>query len=658
MQLHEKVTQGELTSFVGRTKELEMMFNHINSRWKWQWLHIYGPSGIGKSTLLKHFKSYCTDNYIYELDGSRGLIEADVKDIAERISQHSHSTESTIVLLIDSFDQWRSAEYWLARWLGQLRSTVRIITAGQNYLTGGWLRSGWASLIQMIQLKTLSPSEVSHYAQKRGIADLNASSLLFRYSRGIPLAMMLATEVMLRGDDFKLFDSNKQFYLTSMLMNELLQNMPSSLHQLLEAASVYWRFNEERLAVITQGKITAEAFRQFVELSFVVSRDDGWTLHDAVRAWALEDLIRRKPQAYEQMRRKALEQILLEERMHPHLQHNMYIDKFSLHEHPIVRTICFSGHLDDLELRECRECDLPTILSLYVHYHHHAGPLPEEVPPMTQLIRSIWEADPSSFITIWKQDEILAAYGKIPLNHRMLRVLENEPLLQPFIHGFERIPNAFLIAFVGIIPDLAENTRAYILNAILNNFIPSEWIIDFTCLTEWFPVFELVGFERAAWADAISPAGIEFRAFVLDLREEDFLTKLNRTLSSGPIERTLNNREGSVNINELKTLLKNWSRLPLQPDSVDNYMRLFPRRKAAIGDATGAAVQQDLLNSIQLLYEGGERESILGRLLTYTYIQVIEPHERVAERLNLSMATYYRHLNKALKQLYQLLANG
>lgn len=86
---------------------------------------------------------------------------------------------------------------------------------------------------------------------------------------------------------------------------------------------------------------------------------------------------------------------------------------------------------------------------------------------------------------------MIAFYGKVPLHNKMLQVLANESLFQPFIRRWKPIPKAFLLSFLGINPELAENTRAYILNTMINHFLLSEWIIDFTCLKEWFPVFEL-----------------------------------------------------------------------------------------------------------------------------------------------------------------------
>jgi hypothetical protein len=264
---------------------------------------------------------------------------------------------------------------------------------------------------------------------------------------------------------------------------------------------------------------------------------------------------------------------------------------------------------------------------------------------------------PTSFITIWKGNELIAFFGKIPLHPEILQVLATEPLLQPFVREWKPIPNSFLLSLLGIQPELEVKTRAYIINTIINHLSFSEWIIDFTCLKEWFPVFELCGFERASWADATSEFGTEYRAFVLDLTQEDFLTKLDRALANGTLEETLVHDEPPRDVQGLKTLLKEFTNLPKDPALSGIYIRLFPHRapKDLSFEKLGQYIQQDLMNLINDLTKGTDREATLGKLLKSTYIQGIRPHERVAERFSLSMATYYRYLNKAYDRLYQLL---
>jgi hypothetical protein len=329
----------------------------------------------------------------------------------------------------------------------------------------------------------------------------------------------------------------------------------------------------------------------------------------------------------------------------------------SLHENPLVRNICFTGHLDNVEVRGCEECDLPVIESLYIRYHHFVLPEASEDILMVRLIRPIWEVDPSSFITIWQENELVAFFGKIPLHDKMLKVLEIDQLFHPFLKGWKPAPNSYLICFVGLEPELAAKTQTYVISTLINHFSLSEWLLDFTCLKEWFPVLELCGFEPAPWSNGKTQSGTEFRGFILDLTQEDYLSKLDRVLSKNSLGETLKQPKSTGDINELKILLKEFSKIPGNPGLSEDYIRLFPHRITfdLSTDSIGQFIQKDIVDVINQLIGGEEMDATLGRIIKYAFIQGIRPHELVAKKTNLSLSTYYRYLNKALERLYQVL---
>jgi len=213
MKLSEKLLIGERAWFVGRARELEMIRRHAAGDSERIWLHFYGQGGIGKTSLLRMFRSELKDACCFYLDGSRGishkedvleqlaeqlrirggqvLASPDPHDIVQRMNRLSLDTGKNVVLIIDTFENMRPVEDWLAEWLHQWEETTRIVTAGRNPLTGGWLRFGWAGLIETTQLHALASSEVERYADIRGLGDNRSLSTLIQFSGGIPLAWRL-----------------------------------------------------------------------------------------------------------------------------------------------------------------------------------------------------------------------------------------------------------------------------------------------------------------------------------------------------------------------------------------------------------------------------------------------------------------------------------
>ncbi|MCR2803351.1 ATP-binding protein [Paenibacillus soyae] len=676
MSASEKLSNAQRTLFVGRSEELEALRRYAAGDEPWQWLHIYGQGGMGKSALLRQFRMECANAgmRVGYLDGSRAVRQAEETfgQLEEAFlvrsgsagpgesGSRSNADNHAPILLVDELDQLRPIEHRFLQWLETLREPVRVVSACRHSLTGGWLRSSWAARAHSLRLRELNPSDVGRYAQERGLVDEQVHAHLYRFSGGVPLAMTLTAESMLRNDNPGIPERGDRFQLLSTLMADLLRGYSPAIHRLLEAASVYRCFNEERLAAILNEPSGSDEFRAFAGLPFLSLTEDGWMLHDAVRAWALEDLTMRKPVAYEQMRRKALKQLQLEEQLNPSQRSKLQLDKMSLHEQPVVRAICASGHLDEVELRMCREADVAAVQELYIRFHRHSFADLSADPPMVSLLRSLWQAEPSSFITLWKQDRMIAFFSKIPLRGKTLALLQTEPLLLPFFSAWKPIPNAYLFSLIGIEPDLESKTRGYIITALINHFSRSEWILDFTCLQEWFPVFELCGFERLPWADAATEDGIEFRAFALDLRQEDFVTKMDRAVNRSMAESASNVPADEEAIPSLRLLLKNWHALPRKSELSQMYARLFPHRTASpeSDGNMGYAAQKALSEAIQRLCQGYEREELYGKLLHDTYLEKIRPAERIAKKWNMSPATYYRYLNLALEQLFQDLTRG
>ena len=133
MQIQAKLYGAERNFFVGRKKELEILRKHAAGLSDCQWLHIYGQSGIGKSTLLQQFMAELEVGEFYFLDGSktirakedvlvqlaiqlrsageRGLNEQDQEEIVNRMIRRSTQKGCPILfylILLKIGTPWRN----------------------------------------------------------------------------------------------------------------------------------------------------------------------------------------------------------------------------------------------------------------------------------------------------------------------------------------------------------------------------------------------------------------------------------------------------------------------------------------------------------------------------------------------------------------------
>jgi DNA-directed RNA polymerase specialized sigma subunit len=75
--------------------------------------------------------------------------------------------------------------------------------------------------------------------------------------------------------------------------------------------------------------------------------------------------------------------------------------------------------------------------------------------------------------------------------------------------------------------------------------------------------------------------------------------------------------------------------------------------------ATSATFRKKLVTIIEQMEQGSEEEQIYSSILKLAYIQKSLKHEGIADRLNLSLSTYYRYIKKAIeKTAYYLMKDN
>jgi hypothetical protein len=681
VDIGELLLERQRSLFVGREKEFAMLEQALSDP-DWQLLNIHGPGGIGKTTLLRLFAQTIDPARCFYFDGHSGfqtpddfltkmkaalrpttlVVEGDGTDLLNEYA----GTHQGIILLLDTFEQWGAIENWLRNdYFLKLNPLVKVIIAGRYALTDQWLRGNWNLLVQNIELQPLSFVEVQTYAKTRGIVKTSIVGSLLRFSRGLPLALSMACEIIVRKGNTGFLDQPQQTEMIGYLATELTKGLDdASFKQYLEAASVIWKFNQETLQTLLQMNVSTEQFRSFCKLPFVIRQENHWSLHDSVRQWIFSDFRSRLPQSFYHYRQRALTLLREREANHPDKKAEIAFEKLYLHEDDFIRSFCFQWD-DSLALRECAEQDFEQVEQLYSKYLHTQSNYVPEDTHLEPLLHPLWHIDPRAFTGLWRGDQLVAFCSCIPLTEQTIPFFRDHPITAPATAQYDPNQEQCIICLAGLEPRLENEIGGSVARAMVKIVDRNAFIINLISMPNWIPYLPLLGFERTPWADSSTQKGVDYLGYQLDLRKERFSSKVDRMFpmaDSVPAAVLLEDRPyATESTNKLpleeavvlvQRALKHFSRLPLHPEISSTLGALLtndhPNREA---DAIAQQLQDEIHRVLHMFAHGDKEAQRFSQILHYAYIQKIGTHERVAEYLNIPNPSYYRYLRAAVRRL-------
>ncbi len=315
-------------------------------------LYIFGPGGVGKTTLLGEFVRLCRQSQISAiwLDGRNleptppAFVQALQLELglapAELPLPVLAAQTNRQVLLIDTFEKLQSLEDWLREeFLPQLPENVLVVVAGRRPPSPAWRADpGWQVLIKILPLRNFSPDESLAYLNQRAVpTDQHRAILNFTY--GHPLALSLIADTFSQRGPFEFKPQAAQDIIQS-LVKQLAQKVPGPAHRAaLEACALVYMTTEPLLAAMLATPDAHELFDWLRGLSCIESGSMGLFPHDLARETLTADLRWRNPDWYAELHRRArlyyssrLQQVAEQE------QQTVLIDYIFLHrDNPVVR---------------------------------------------------------------------------------------------------------------------------------------------------------------------------------------------------------------------------------------------------------------------------------------------------------------------------------
>ena len=324
--LADRLIEARHARFVGRNGELSVFESALSAdNLPFFIFHIFGPGGVGKTTLLQEFAllseqhgarpvyidarhmDISPDAFIKTLGASLGHNNgASIPDLLDAASQRT-------VILIDTYEVLTPLDGWLrTTFLPQLPDTVLTVLAGRNPPDAAWQGdAGWQDLVRVISLRNLSQEESRAFLNKRGLPTDEQPGIL-EFTHGHPLALSLVAEVFSQRGQVG-FRPEESPDVVKTLMERFVQQVPGPAHRAaLEACALVRITTEallgEMLAMPASGPAsegTHALFNWLRELSFIESSAEGIFPHDLARETLSTDLRWRNPDWYVELHHRA-----------------------------------------------------------------------------------------------------------------------------------------------------------------------------------------------------------------------------------------------------------------------------------------------------------------------------------------------------------------
>ncbi len=376
-RLGARLASARRRSFVGRAEELAMFAAALAEEPPpFVVLHVYGPGGVGKSTLLGEFARLCAEvdvpSYLLDCRNIQPTPDGLLSALGSLVGADEPlaALPDRMALLIDTYELLSPIDSWLRdQFLPQLPEGALVVLAGRNPPATAWRADpGWQEITHAIQLDNLNPADAADYLRRRSVPDDQHAAVL-RFTHGYPLALSLAAEVLLqrpaRGEVAAPLPSAAPD-IVRVLLERFIANVPSVAHRAaLEACSQVRVMTEPLLVAMLDGSEARELFEWLRDLSFVSTGPRGVFSHDLAREALAADLRWRNPPWHLELHRRARAFYMAEfERSQGHAQYVTLLDLIFLHDTPLIRSLFAWNDIGGLMEDTPRADDWPVLVEM------------------------------------------------------------------------------------------------------------------------------------------------------------------------------------------------------------------------------------------------------------------------------------------------------
>jgi hypothetical protein len=664
--------------FVGRSAEVEL-FRAALSRdgADFAVLHIYGPGGMGKTTLLREFARLAAEagRPAVLLDGRNldpspagflGALGAALGLPPELPPQEDLAGRPDLVLLLDTYELAAPLDAWLRdSFLPQLPEGALVVVAGRRPPGSPWrAEDGWGALSRTISLRNLRPDESEAYLQGRGCSPDEAAQVLDA-TYGHPLALSLAADLLAQNKAAGARELRRDPDILQLLLERFVADVPDGdLRQALEVCAHAFSTDEALLARCLGRERARAAFEWLRGLSFIESGPHGLFPHDLARE-VLEAELRwrdlpRFRELHEQVRGCIIERIMESDGQ---AQQTAIFALLFLHRNnPFMRPFYAWQSLGQLYIERATPAELPLI---------ERATLRHQGPQALAALRHWWPRPQASCFVFRAAGGAVAGYCMVlDITEYEAEDLAADPALPAAlayvdaagpprqgervlyfrnwmdVEHYQRSPSIFnMCAMVAL-------RRFFTTPRLAHSLIAQEFSDEYV---------EMYGYLRMPLAPAagFSLDGRAFGVFAHDWRAEPVMEWMRvmgerELLDEVAAMETLPHLPQPVALSEpefadaVRQALKQLQRPDLLAQSP--LLRSRCLRERGDQEPTPALLVATLREGAETL-AASPRTLKLHRALWHTYIAPAATQEAAAELLDLPFSTYRHQLGRAVEQL-------
>ena len=654
--------------FVGRTSEVELFQLALETPDPpFLLLHIHGPPGIGKTSLLDVLAGLAADAgaRVVRLDG-RDLVPSPpavlqalgVLEVPEGEGAIAGLSDSgRLVVLFDTYERLSPLDDWVrTRLLPRLPATALTVVAGRTPPDSAWRADpAWRELLRVVSLRNLSPEESRQYLQVCGV-DPDRQEQLVELAHGHPLGLSLLADVVVRGGEAVADPLTPD--LVGTLLQRFVEIVPSGLHRRALEVCAPARVTTEALLREVLGLEDAhELFTWLRELSFVESGPEGVFPHDLARDALEADLRWRDPEGYRRVFRGVRGHIngRLQTSRGQEQQRTIADAKYLFRRLPGVGSPVDWEAWGQQYPEPARPGDREPLLDLVLTWEGEAS---------AAIAARWWERQPEGFFVVRGQDGVIGGFlALLDLTRASTQDIEADPGARAawdyaMRHAAPR-PTEMVTQSRFIVDRETYQGPSATLNATpiltMQRYLGTPNLAwDFLALAEperWDAYFAAADLPRAAGAD-FWVGGRRYGLFAHDFRQipVDALLELvteralahDLTLSSPTVQPLLLVLSQPEFDDAVRQALRDLRR----PDLLSRNPLLRTRlvRDRAGDEEPVAATLEALVGAAVETLREHPRDDKLWRAVERTYVRPAATQERAAAALGLPFSTYRRHL--------------